>query len=63
MQTPTEQPPLPNPETPLARRQRTGLIFVIAEGAFCAALALLGAFLLHGPDGPVDPAALQMRGF
>lgn len=61
MQTPTEQPPSPNPETPPARRKRTGQIFVIAEGAFCAALALFGVFLLRGPDGPVDPAALHAR--
>ena len=61
MHPPTEQPPSPNPEVPPARRQRTGQIFVIAEGAFCAALALLGAFLLHGPDGSVDPAAFRER--
>ena len=61
MQTPTEQPPSPNPETPPARRKRTGQIFVIAEGSFCAVLALFGVFLLRGPDGPVDPAALHAR--
>ena len=61
MQTPTEQPPSPNPEAPPARRRRPERIFVIAEGAFCAALALDGAFLLRGPDGPVDPAALHAR--
>ena len=61
MHTPIEQTPSPPPETPPARRQRTGQIFVIAEGAFCAALALAGAFLLRGPNGPVDPAALHVR--
>ena len=61
MQTPTEQPPSPNPEAPPARWLRPGRIFVVAEGVFCAALALVGAFLLRGPDGPVDPVALHAR--
>ena len=61
MQTPTEQLPSPNPEVPLARRLRPERIFVVAEGAFCAALALVGVFLLHGPDGPFDPAAFRER--
>jgi len=61
MQTPTEQPPSPNPETPPARRKRTGQIFVITERAFCAALVLVMAFLLHGPDGPFDPATFRER--
>ena len=60
MQTPTEQAPSPNPEaTPT--RWRSERIVVAAEGVFCAVLALLGAFLLRGPDGPVDPAALHAR--
>ena len=61
MQTPTEQPPSPNPEAPPARRLRREWIFVVAEGVFCAALALVGVFLLHGPDGPFDPAAFRER--
>ena len=61
MQTPTEQPPSPNPEAPAARRLRPERIFVVAEGVFYAALALVGAFLLRGPDGPVDPVALHAR--
>lgn len=61
MQTPTEQPPSPNPEAPPARRQRPERIFVIAEGVFCAALVLVMAFLLHGPDGPFDPAVFRER--
>ena len=61
MQTPTEQPPLPNPEAPPGRRLRQERIFVVAEAAFCAALALVGAFLLRGPDGSVDPAAFRER--
>ena len=61
MHPPTEQSPSPNPEASPARRLRQERIFVIAEGAFCAALALAGAFLLHGPNGPVDPAALHVR--
>ncbi len=61
MQTPTEQPPSPNLEAPPARRLRPERIFVVAEGVFCAALALFGVFLLRGPDGPVDPAALHAR--
>lgn len=61
MQTPTEQPPSPNPEAPAGRRLRPERIFVVAEGVFCAALALFGVFLLRGPDGPVDPAALHAR--
>ena len=60
MQTPTEQPPLSNLETP-ARRLRPERIFIVVELIFCAALTLLGAFLLRGPDGPVDPAALHDR--
>ena len=61
MQTPTEQPPLPNPEAPPGRRLRQERIFVVAEAAFCAALALVGVFLLHGPDGSVDPAVFRER--
>lgn len=61
MHTPTAQPPSPNPDAPPTRRLRTERIFVVAEGAFCAALALVGAFLLRGPDGPVDLAALHER--
>ena len=61
MQTPTEQPQSPNPEAPPAKRLRREWIFVVAEGAFCAALALAGAFLLRGPDGPFDPAAFHER--
>ena len=61
MQTPTEQPPSPNPEASPARRLRREWIFVVAEGVFCASLALVGVFLLHGPDGPVDPAAFRER--
>lgn len=61
MQTPTEQNPSPNPEAPPERRRRPERIFAIAEGVFCAALVLVMAFLLHGPDGPVDPAALHVR--
>ena len=61
MQTPTEQPPSPPPKAPPARRLRPERIFVIAERAFCAALALAGAFLLRGPDGSVDPAAFHAR--
>ena len=61
MQTPTEQLPSPNPEAPAGRRLRPERIFVVAEGVFCAALALFGVFLLRGPDGPVDPAALHAR--
>lgn len=61
MQTPTEQLPSPNPETPPAKRLRRERIFVIAEGVFCAALVLVMAFRLHGPDGPFDPAAFRER--
>ena len=61
MHPPTEQPPSPNPEAPPARRRRPERIFVIAEGVFCTALALLGAILLRGPDGPFDPAAFRER--
>ena len=61
MQPPTEQPPSPNLEAPAARRLRPERIVVVAELVFCAALALLGAFLLRGPDGPVDPVALHAR--
>jgi len=61
MQPPTEPPPSPNPKAPSARRLRKERIFVIAEGAFCAALVLVMAFLLHGPDGPFDPAAFRER--
>ena len=46
---------------PPERRLRREWIFVVAEGAFCAALALVGVFLLHGPDGPVDPTAFRER--
>ncbi len=61
MHTPTEQPLSPNPEATPARRLQRERIFVVAEGVFCAALALGGAFLLRGPNGPVDPAALHAR--
>lgn len=61
MHKPIEQPPSPNPEAPAGRRLRPERIFVVAEGVFCAALALFGVFLLRGPDGPVDPAALHAR--
>ena len=61
MQTTTEQPPSPNLEAPPARRLRPERIFVVAEGVFCAALVLVGAFLLRGPDGSVDPAAFHVR--
>lgn len=61
MQTPTEQNPSPNPEAPPGRWLRPDRIVIVAEGGFCAALALLGAFLLHGPDGSVDPAAFRER--
>lgn len=61
MHTPTEQSPSPNPEASPARRLRRERIIVVAEGVFCAALALVGVFLLHGPDGPVDPAAFRER--
>lgn len=60
MQTPTEQPPSPNTDSP-TRRLRRERIFVVAEGVFCASLALVGVFLLHGPDGPFDPAAFRER--
>ena len=61
MHTPTEQPLSLNTEASPARRLRREWIFVVAEGAFCAALALVGVFLLHGPDGSVDPAAFRER--
>ena len=61
MHTPTEQNPSPNPEAPPGRWLRPDRIVVVAEGVFCAALALFGAFLLRGPDRPVDPAALHAR--
>lgn len=61
MHTPAEQPSSTNPEAPPARRRRPVRIFVIAEGVFCAALVLVMAFLLHGPDGPFDPAAFRER--
>ena len=61
MQTPTEQPPSPNPATPPTRRLRTERIFIVAELVFCAALALVGAFLLRGPNGSIDPTALHER--
>ncbi len=61
MQTPTEQPPSPNPEAPPARRLRPERIVIVVELLFCAALALVGVFLLHGPDGPFDPAAFRER--
>lgn len=61
MQTPTELPPSPNPEVPPARRLRQEWIVIAVELLFCAALALVGVFLLRGPDGPVDPAALHAR--
>ena len=61
MHTPTEQPPSPNPEASPARRLRREQIIVVAEGVFCASLALVGVFLLHGPDGPFDPAAFRER--
>ena len=61
MHTPTEQNPSPNPEASPARRRRPERIFIVAEGVFCAALVLVIAFLLHGPDGPFDPAALHTQ--
>lgn len=61
MHTPTEQNPSPNPEAPPGRWLRPDRIVIVAEGAFCASLALLGAFLLRGPDGSVDPAAFRER--
>lgn len=61
MQTPTELPPSPNPEVPPARRLRQEWIVIAVELLFCAALALVGVFLLHGPDGPFDPAAFRER--
>ena len=61
MQTPAELPPSPNPEVPPARRLRQEWIVIAVELLFCAALALVGVFLLHGPDGPVDPAAFRER--
>lgn len=61
MQPPTEQPLSPNPEAPPASRLRAERIVVVAERVFCAALALVGVFLLRGPDGSVDPAALHAR--
>ena len=61
MHAPTEQPPSPNPDAPPARRLRRERIYVVAEGVFCTALALLWAILLRGPDGPVDPAALHAQ--
>lgn len=61
MQISAEQPSSTNPEAPPARRRRPERIFVIAEGVFCAALVLVMAFLLHGPDGPFDPAAFRER--
>lgn len=60
MQTPTEQPPSSNTEAP-TRRLRPGRIVIVAELGFCAVLAIAGVFLLRGPDGPVDPAALHAR--
>ena len=61
MHTPTEQPPSPNPEAPPARLLRPERIFTIAEGGFCAALAVVGTILLRGPNGPVDPVAFRER--
>ena len=61
MHAPTEQSPSPNPEAPPERWLRREQVIVVAEGVFCAALALVGVFLLHGPDGPVDPAAFRER--
>ena len=61
MHPPTELPPSPNPEAPSARRRRREQIIVVAEGVFCAALALVGVFLLHGSDGSVDPAVFRER--
>ena len=61
MHTPTEQPPSSNPEAPPERWLRREQVIVVAEGAFCAALALFGVFLLRGPDGPFDPAAFRER--
>lgn len=61
MHTLTEQPPSSNPEAPPERWLRREQVIVVAEGAFCAALALVGVFLLHGPDGPFDPAAFRER--
>ena len=61
MQTPTEQPPSPNPEASPARRLRQERIVIVVELLFCAALAVAGTILLRGPNGPVDPAALRER--
>ena len=61
MHTPTEQNPSPNPEAPPGRWLRPDRIVIVAEGVFCAALVLVMAFLLRGPNGPVDPDALHER--
>ncbi|MBR3085966.1 MAG: hypothetical protein IKH04_06130 [Kiritimatiellae bacterium] len=61
MQTPSKQPPSPNPEAPPARRLRRERIVIAVELLFCAVLAIAGAFLLRGPDGSVDPAAFHER--
>ena len=61
MHPPTEQSPSPNPEAPPERWLRREQVIVVAEGVFCTALALVGVFLLHGPDGLVDPAAFHER--
>ncbi len=61
MHTPTERTPSLNPEAPPARRLRQERIVIAVELLFCASLALVGVFLLHGPDGLVDPAAFHER--
>ena len=61
MHPPTEQPPSPNPEAPPARRLRQERIVIAVELLFCASLALVGVFLLHGPDGLVDPVVFRER--
>ena len=60
MHTLNEQPPSPNTDSP-TRRLRQERIVIAVELLFCASLALVGVFLLHGPDGPFDPAAFRER--
>ena len=59
MQTRTEQPSSPKPETPPSGRLRPERKIVIVEVAFCAAFAVAAAILLRRPDGTFDPAALH----
>ena len=59
MQTTTEQPSSPKPETPPSGRLRPERNIVIVELAFCAAFAAAAAILLRRPDGTFDPAALH----